>query len=83
MLRANRTAAQSFSAIAPFRDGALMQFGVFGLESDPMRRVAPLSPLVPAQAGIQFFSFTRISRWVPAFAGTSGKCVAGDSLDSD
>ena len=29
-----------------------------------------ISPLIPAQAGIQFFP--DVGLWVPAFAGTSG-----------
>ena len=44
---------------------------------------AALSPFLPAQAGTQFFStfhfsWKRISRWVPAFAGTSG--IERDSM---
>jgi hypothetical protein len=31
----------------------------------------PYTPLIPAQAGIQFFPVSWL--WVPAFAGTSGQ----------
>ena len=46
-----------------------------------MRRGEPLSPLIPAKAGIQFFTARRTWPWIPACAGMSGgQFYAGRSI---